>query len=51
MTDGPDLVPELDLARIRRYCGGRIPARVARLVRLDLREAHDDRTRPSRLEP
>ena len=35
MTNGTDLVPELDLARIRRYCAGRIPARVAHLVRLE----------------
>ena len=36
VTNGPDLVPELDLARIRRYCAGRIPARVAHLVRLEI---------------
>ena len=36
MTDGTELVPELDLARIRRYCAGRIPARVAHLVRLEI---------------
>ena len=36
MTRGPDLVPELDLAKIRRYCAGRIPARVAHLVRLEI---------------
>ena len=36
MTEGTDLVPELDLARIRRYCAGRIPAHVAHLVRLEV---------------
>jgi hypothetical protein len=36
MRDGTDLVPELDLARIRRYCAGRIPAHVAQLVRLEV---------------
>ena len=36
MTQETKLVPELDLARIRRYCAGRIPARVAHLVRLEV---------------
>jgi Protein of unknown function (DUF3024) len=36
VTEGADLVPELDLARIRRYCAGRIPARIAHLVRLEI---------------
>lgn len=36
MTGGTDLVPELDLARIRRYCAGRLPARVAHVVRLEI---------------
>lgn len=36
MTQRTDLVPGLDLARIRRYCTGRIPARVAHLVRLEV---------------
>ena len=37
VTNGTtDLVPDLDLARIRRYCAGRIPARVAQLVRLEI---------------
>lgn len=36
VTDEPDLIPELDLARIQRYCAGRIPARVAHLVRLEI---------------
>jgi Protein of unknown function (DUF3024) len=36
VTDRTDLVPELDLARIRRYCAARIPAHVADLVRLEI---------------
>lgn len=36
MTGGTDLVPELDLGRIRRYCAGRIPAHVVHLVRLEI---------------
>jgi hypothetical protein len=36
MTEGTDLVPELDLARIRRYCAERIPAHIAHLVRLEV---------------
>ncbi len=36
MTEETDLVPELGLARIRRNCAGRIPARVAHLVRLEV---------------
>jgi hypothetical protein len=36
MTVPPGRIPDLDLARIRRYCEGRIPARVAHLVRLEL---------------
>ena len=36
MTNGTGLVPELDLARIRRYCAERIPAHVAHLVRLEI---------------
>ena len=36
MTVSPGRIPDLDLARIRRYCEGRIPARVAHLVRLEL---------------
>ena len=36
MTAVTDLVPELDIARIRRYLAGRIPARVAHLVRLEI---------------
>lgn len=34
MTDELARVPDLDLAKIRRYCEGRVPARVAHLVRL-----------------
>ena len=36
MTKGTNIVPELDLARIRRYCAERILARVAHLVRLEI---------------
>ena len=36
MTNGTDLVPELDLARIRRYCAGRVSAHIAHLVRLEI---------------
>jgi hypothetical protein len=36
VAKGTDLVPGLDLARIRRYCAERIPARVAHLVRLEI---------------
>jgi hypothetical protein len=36
VADGADLIPELDLARIRRYCAGRIPARIAHFVRLEI---------------
>ena len=36
MTVSPGRIPDLDLARIRRYGEGRIPARVAHLVRLEL---------------
>jgi hypothetical protein len=36
MTDRPGSVPDLDLARIRRYCVERVRAHVAHLVRLEL---------------
>jgi len=36
MTDGPARIPDLDLVKIRRYCEGRVPARVAHLVRLEV---------------
>jgi hypothetical protein len=29
-------IPELDLARVRRFCEGRVPARAAHQVRLEL---------------
>jgi hypothetical protein len=36
MIEGTSRIPELDLARIRRYRTGRIPARVAHLIRLEI---------------
>jgi hypothetical protein len=36
MTDRRARIPYLDLEKIRRYCEGRVPARVAHLVRLEL---------------
>ena len=36
MIETSDLVPELDLARIRRYCAARVPARVAHLYRIEV---------------
>ena len=36
MAEPVSLVSEVDLARIRRFCADRIPARVAHLVRLEI---------------
>jgi len=36
MSEEAIRMPDLDLARIRRYCEGRIPARIAHLVRLEV---------------
>ena len=36
VTDGADLVPEFDFARIRWYWAGRNPADVAQLIRLEI---------------
>jgi len=36
MSEEASRIRGLDLAKIRRYCEGRIPARVAHLVRLEL---------------
>lgn len=54
MTRGTDLVPELDLARIRRYCGIRLLS-VPRLCQLGISDGYpfDDlsgaRTTPTSL--
>lgn len=36
MSDRPARIPDLDLVKIRRYCEGRVPSRVAHLLRLEL---------------
>ena len=36
MSEEAIRMPDLDLARIRRYCEGRIPAHIAHLVRLEV---------------
>jgi hypothetical protein len=36
MSEAADLIPESDLAKIRRYCAARVPGRVAHLYRLEI---------------
>lgn len=36
MTVPRNVIPELDLARIQRYCDGRVPARLLDQIRIEL---------------
>lgn len=36
MTEPKPALPELDLARIQRYCNGRVPARLRDQIRIEL---------------